>query len=511
MDTKKEKKSFVDKWLSGVEKAINKLPSPFTMFIALFFIVAIFSFIFRNVSVINPSTGETVRVQNFFSQAGLEWILKNMTTNFSGFASLGLVLTMTLGISLCEQVGLVDAVLKKSMGNVSRAMIPYIVALIGTCGNLASDTCSVLVPPLAAIAFLGVGRSPVAGLLCGWISANAGFSANLMIAGTDSLLAGITNTSIKILLGEDTTFLVDSACNWYFMAASTILVTIIIGWCTNHLIEPKLGAYHGETVVSTDDLTPIQLKALKRTGIVLLVYIAIIVAGIAAGPLANQKTGGIVGSVFLSGLIPIILIMFILCGITYGVTTGVIKSERDVTSKFTKAMANMGSFVAFCFAGGQFTALFSWTKLGTIVAIKGAELLQSIGFTGVAFFICFILMTMCINFLMGSGSAKWTILGPVFVPMMMLLGYHPAFIQMLYRIGDSPTNAIAPLGAYLYMSLAVMNEKYDKDMKLGTFIANCIPTVFILQFIWIGFAIVWYLIGLPIGPGVSTLLPAGVL
>ena len=120
-------------------------------------------------------------------------------------------------------------------------------------------------------------------------------------------------------------------------------------------------------------------------------------------------------------------------------------------------------------------------------------------------------MTMCINFLMGSGSAKWTILGPVFVPMMMLLGYHPAFIQMLYRIGDSPTNAIAPLGAYLYMSLAVMNEKYDKDMKLGTFIANCIPTVFILQFIWIGFAIVWYLIGLPIGPGVSTLLPAGVL
>ena len=170
MDTKKEKKSFVDKWLSGVEKAINKLPSPFTMFIALFFIVAIFSFIFRNVSVINPSTGETVRVQNFFSQAGLEWILKNMTTNFSGFASLGLVLTMTLGISLCEQVGLVDAVLKKSMGNVSRAMIPYIVALIGTCGNLASDTCSVLVPPLAAIAFLGVSRSPVAGLLCGWIS-----------------------------------------------------------------------------------------------------------------------------------------------------------------------------------------------------------------------------------------------------------------------------------------------------------------------------------------------------
>ncbi len=513
METTKQKKSLVDRWLNGIEKAINKLPSPFTMFIGLFFIVAILSFIMAKagVAVINPATGEEVVVQNFFSQAGLEWILKNMTTNFSGFASLGLVLTMTLGISLCEQVGLVDSLLKKSMANVSARMVPYVVALIGTCGNLASDTCSVLVPPLAAIAFLGVGRSPVAGLLCGWIAANAGFSANLMVAGTDSLLAGITNTSIKVLLGPDTTFAVDAACNWIFMFASTFLVSIVIGWCTNHLLEPRLGTYHGEAHVSSDPLTEVQNKGLRNAGIVLVLYVALIVFGFVTGPLANPTTGGIVGSLFLSGLIPIILVMFILCGITYGVTVGVIHSERDVSKMFTKAMSNMGSFVAFCFAGGQFTALFSWSKIGTVIAIAGADFLQSIGMTGVGFFVAFIFLTMCINFLMGSGSAKWTILGPVFVPMMMLLGYHPAFIQLLYRIGDSPTNAIAPLGAYLYMALAVMNEKYDKDMQLGTFIANCIPTTMILQVIWVVFAILWYLVGLPIGPGVSTLLPAGIL
>ena len=155
--------------------------------------------------------------------------------------------------------------------------------------------------------------------------------------------------------------------------------------------------------------------------------------------------------------------------------------------------------------------MFSWTKIGTVVAIEGAELLQSVGLTGVPFFVCFIILTMLINFLIVSGSAKWTILGPVFVPMMMLLGYHPAFIQLLYRVGDSPTNAIAPLGAYLYMALAVVNEKYDKDMKLGTFIANCIPTTMILQVIWILFTIAWYLIGLPIGPGVTSALPAGII
>ena len=510
---KNKKGSLMDRFLNVIEYGCNKLPSPFTMFMWLFLFIAFLSLIFSmlGVSVTSPSDGSEVVVQNFFSQEGLSWFLKSVTTNFSGFASLGLVLSMTLGISLCEQVGLVDSLLKKSMANVSAGIVPYVVALIGTCGNLASDTCSVLVPPLAAIAFLGVGRSPVAGLMCGWIAANAGFSANLMIAGTDSLLAGITNTSIQVLLGSDTTFTVDSACNWFFMVASTFLVTIVVGWCTNHLLEPRVGKYHGEAALSKEELTPIQLKGLRNSGIVLLVYVAVIVIGIVAGPLANPETGGIVGSLFLSGLIPIILLMFVLCGIAYGVTTGVIKNERDVTSRFTKAMAGMGSFVAFCFAAGQFTALFNWTKIGTVIAIAGANFLQGVGFTGAPMFVGIIILTILINLFMSSGSAKWTILGPIFVPMLMLLGYHPAFTQLIYRIGDSPTNALAPLSPYLYMCLAVMNEKYDKDMKLGSFLAPCIPTVAAVQVIWIAFLLLWYFVGLPLGPGAPIYLPAGII
>ena len=199
------------------------------------------------------------------------------------------------------------------------------------------------------------------------------------------------------------------------------------------------------------------------------------------------------------------------CGIAYGVTTGVIKNERDVTSRFTKAMAGMGSFVAFCFAAGQFTALFNWTKIGTVIAIAGANFLQGVGFTGAPMFVGIIILTILINLFMSSGSAKWTILGPIFVPMLMLLGYHPAFTQLIYRIGDSPTNALAPLSPYLYMCLAVMNEKYDKDMKLGSFLAPCIPTVAAVQVIWIAFLLLWYFVGLPLGPGAPIYLPAGII
>lgn len=282
MDDSTRKVSLTERLLGGIERACNKLPSPVMLFLDLFVIIAVISWIASvcGFELINPATGKMVTVRNFFSQEGLNWILTNFVKNFVGFASLGLVLTMTVGINLCEQVGLVDALLRKSTGGVNGAILPYVIALIGTCGNLASDTCSVLVPPLGALAFMGAGRSPIVGMFCGWLSANLGFSANLFIAGTDSLLAGITNTSIKILLGPDATFEVDSACNWYFMFCSTILITLIVGWCTNHLIEKRVGPYKGETMLdTTKPLTDLERKGLRKAGIALLVYAVVIVAG----------------------------------------------------------------------------------------------------------------------------------------------------------------------------------------------------------------------------------------
>ncbi len=500
--------------LGAIERVCNKLPSPVTLFVYLFFIVAVISWVasFFNLELINPVTGQTVVARNFFSQAGLEWILVKLVDNFVGFAPMGLVLAMTVGISVCEQTGLVDVLLRRSTRGISGAMLPYVIALIGTCGNLASNTCTVLVPPLGALMFLGAGRNPVAGMICGWMSANIGFTANLFIAGTDSLMAGITNTGIKVLLGEATTFEVDSACNWYFMVASTFLVTFIVGWCTNHMVDRRIGTYQGPVQLDTaKPLTELELKGLRNAGKALLGYVALIVLGIYLGPLANPETGGVIGSLFLRGLIPIILGLFLLCGAVYGMTVGVIKSERDISKMITQAMASMSPFVAVCFAAGQFTALFSWTNLGVLLAIGGADFLKAINLTGIPMFVVTILIVVCINLIMSSASAKWTFLAPVLVPMLMLMGYHPAWIQLLYRIGDSPTNGLTPMGAYIYMCLAVVNEKYDKNMTLGTFIANCIPTALIVQVCWILLAIGWYLLGWPIGPGAPIMLPEGIL
>ena len=505
--------TLMDRFLGGIERVCNKLPSPAMLFVILFIIVAVISWIggMFGLQLENPATHKMVAVRNFFTQEGLDWFLTSMVRNFTGFASLGLVLTMTFGISLCEQVGLVDAFLRRFTRGVSATALPYLIALIGTCGNLASDTCSVLVPPLAALAFLGVGRSPVAGMFCGWISANAGFTANLFIAGTDALLMGITNTAIKVLL-PDTTFAVDSACNWYFMLASTFLCTVVIGWCTNHLIEPRVGEYHGEAHLEMNEpLTDLQKKGMHNSGIALLIYVVIIAAGIYFGPLANPETGGITGGLFLKGLIPIVFFMFLICGITYGCTVGAIKTEKDISTMFTKAMAGMASFTAFCFTAGQFTALFNWTNLGVLLAIAGADVLKAAELTGASMFVGVILITVFINLFMSSGSAKWTVLAPVLVPMLMLMDYHPAWAQLLYRIGDSPTNALTPTSPYLYMCLAIINEKYDKDMKLGSYIAHCIPTIFILQVLWIVFMIAWFYLGYPIGPGAAIHMPAGIL
>lgn len=507
-----KKKPITERILKTIELGCNKLPSPFTMFIFLFIFVAITSAIcsYFNVKVINPSNHEEIAVNNFLSQNGLSWFLDSMTTNFSGFASLGLVLSITLGISLCEQVGLIDSLLHKSVNGFSAALIPYIIAFIGTCGNIASDTCMVIIPPLAAIVFKSMGRNPIKGLMCGWLASNCGYSANLIVSGTDSLLSGITNTSIQVLLGLDTSFSIDSAANWYFMFVSTFLITFIIGWCTNHIIEPEaIISINRKSSIFKSSLTSSQVRGLKNAGITFLVYTAVIIVGIVTGPLKNPKTGGLIGSPFLKGLIPILLLMFILCGCSYGFTTGYLKSEKDVSKCFTKAMSSMGSFIAFCFAAGQFTALFNWTGLGSVLAVGGADCLKKLNFTGSALFVSIILIVIILNLFIGSASAKWTILGPVLVPMLMLLGYHPAWTQLLYRIGDSPSNAMSPLSPFLFMCLSVINEKYDKNMKLGSFLAPCIPTIVIIQVIWIIFALLWFYLKLPLGPDAPIYMPVG--
>ena len=491
-----EKKSLLEKVLGGIEAVCNKLPPPAILFCVLFVIVGIIGAIFSltGITLVNPASGEEVMSANLFSTTGLRWFLSSLVSNFTGFAPLGLVITMTLGIGICEEGGLLITLLKTALKNVPAGLVPYLIAFVGTCGNIASDTAMVVIPPLAAIIYLGVGKHPVVGMINAYAGAQAGFSANLSIAGTDSLLQGLTNQAIAGFI-PDSTFTVDVTCNWFFMFASTFLCAIVIGAVCTYIVEPRMGKYEGEQTESMEQATPQQSAALRKTGIVALIYIAIIVILFFTGPLATDD-GKFIGSPLLNGLIPVLFCFFALCGLVYGYSAG---------------MSAMGGYVLFCFFCGQFQGLFNWTKLGTMLAIAGADFLETIGFTGLPMCVMFILLSAFVNIFLASGSAKWAIFAPIFVPMFMLLGYHPGFTQLCYRLGDSPGNCWTPMSPYIWMVLSVAQVKYMPDLKIGTVIANEIPIAVVLQIAWIIFFIIWALLGIPIGPGVGMALPAGVL
>lgn len=505
-----KKKSFLDSFMNVVEAACNKLPPPTILFCILFLVVAVIGAIctIAGVQLVHPATGDLISSKNLFTVEGLHWFLKSMVSNFTGFGPLGLVLTMTLGIGLCEEAGLLMTLIKTSMKNVPAKLVPYVIVFIGILMNIASDSASVAVPPLAAVVYMGVGKHPVAGLICGYIGAQVGYAANLLPSGTDTLLMGFTNDTLKVFL-PDSGLAVDATCNWFFKAASTFLCCVVIGTVVTKIIEPRFGTYHGE-MEKIEDTTPEQKKGLRSAGIATLIYLLILVVLFVTGPLAAPN-GGLIGSPLLSGLIPVIFVLFTVAAVSYGYAAGTFTCVADIHQGMGRQMSAMGTYVAFCFFCGQFQGLFNWTNLGSISAIAGADFLESIGFTGVPLCVAFIVLCTLVDIFFSSGSAKWAIFAPIFVPMFMLLGYHPAFTQMIYRLADSAGNLFGPTSAYLWMLLSVAQSKYMPEIKIGTIISCNFTVAFILEFFWIIMLVIWMTLGLPVGPGAPIYLPAGMI
>ncbi len=494
------------RFLNHVEKIGNKLPHPFIMFVYLCLIIMAISSIcsLTGVSAVNPATGETVVVQNLFSKAGLQWILTNMIKNFTGFAPLGIVLVITLGTGLAEECGFFFTFLKQVMTGVPGALITAAIVLCGILGNIASDAAFVFLPPIGALIFLSVGRHPLAGLAAGYAGVGAGFTANLLITPQDANLAGITNAAVALINPD---LAINPAANWYFLIASTIVLTILGTLITDKLVEPRLGKYApegGEEQVA--GITALEKRGLRNAGFATLAYLALIfLCVVPQNGILRGADGSILKSPFMSGLIPIIFFLFLVISLAYGKTVGTIQSSKDVPRLMGVAIQKLSGFIVLCFVIGQFVAFFNWSNLGTILAVNGAELLSNIGFTGTPLIICFILFTAFINLFIGSGQAKWAILAPIFIPMLTLLDYSPAFIQMAYRIGDSATNVISPLFTYVAILLAYV-QKYRKDAGIGTLMSLMMPYALIFLAAWIVLLLLWMVAGLPLGPGAAIML-----
>ncbi|MBC2855120.1 AbgT family transporter [Cetobacterium sp. 2A] len=488
-------------FLDWIEKTGNKIPHPFILFFIFAVGIIIISTIANifDVNVTDPVKNEIVKVKSLLSSDGINFMLQSMIKNFTGFSPLGLVLVMTLGIGLAEHVGLVSAFMRNSILNSSPKIITFMIMLIGICGNIASDAAIVIVPVISAIIFLSLGKHPLAGIAVGYAATTAGFSANLIVAGTDALLAGISTEAMKIVNPNVTVSVVS---NWYFMAVSTFLLAIVGTIVTEKIIEPRLGKYTGNKTFKNEAISPVEKSALRWAGIYSLIYILFIVAIVVPKNsfLRNPKTGSLLNSPLLNSIIPLLLFLFLIAGITYGKRVGQIKTAGDIPRHITSAMKDMSSYIVLVFMIGQFIAYFNWSNLGFILAVNGADFLKNMNLKGIPLFLMFIILSSIVNLFIGSGSAKWALLAPIFIPMFYMLGYNPALTQMLYRIGDSTTNVISPLFPYMPIILGLAQE-YDEDYGMGTVISVMMPYTIALLLMWSLMAIVWVYFGIPLGPG----------
>ncbi len=487
--------------LKWIETVGNKLPHPFMLFVYLCGIFMVISVVLAamNVSVTHPVSGENVAVKSLLSQEGIHWILTSALTNFTSFPPLGLVLAMILGIGLAEKVGLIQAVLRAMVSNVPKKLVAYAVVFIGILGNIASDAAIAIIPVMGAMIFLAVGRHPLAGFAAGIAGWGAGFTANIMIAGTDALISGISTQAVQAINPD---LVVTPVANWYFMSASTLILALLGGWITDKFVEPRLGTYTGNAQMSMEPFTDREKHALRVTGITAIIFIAFIAFLVVPenGFLRDPETGGILSGPFIKGIIPIILVFFIMTSVVYGKVVGVIKSSADIPTFMAEMMKSMSGFIVLVFIIAQFVAFFNWTNISVVMAVNGSGFLESINLTGFPAILLFILFVTVMNLFIASGSAMWSMLAPVFIPMFMLLNYNPAFIQVAFRIADSSTNMITPMNAYLPLILAYY-QQYKKDAGIGTYFSTMIPYAFAFLIVWVIQLFIWYMLGLPLGPG----------
>ncbi|WP_436880919.1 AbgT family transporter [Staphylococcus pseudoxylosus] len=501
----KEKPTLINRFLNIVEKVGNRLPDPSILFFLMCLGLAVLTWIisFFPITVKHPGTDDTIAIKSILSSDGLSMILNDAVKNFSEFPALGLVLAVMLGIGVSEKTGYFDKLMIQVVHKAPKKIIIPVIILVGILGNAAGDAATIVLPPLTAMVFIKLGYHPIAGLAMAYASALGGFSANVMIGMSDALLYAFTEPAAKIV--SDNVH-VNVAMNWYFIAASIIVLLPAVYWVTMRFVIPRLGTYDtSNSDIKVDEentgLTPEENKAVFWANISFFAMIALLI--ILAIPqnsfLRNAKTGSLLNDApIINGAGLIILVLFLVPGLVYGIKMKVFHNSKDLGKMLADSMGSMGSFIVIVFFAAQLLAFLEWSNLGVIVAVKGASLLQ--GQNGIVLIVGIILLSALINLLIGSASAKWGILAPIFIPMLMLVGFHPAFTQMLYRIGDSISNPITPMMPYLPLLLSYA-QKYDNNMKLGSLLSSLMPYTIVLSIVWPLFMIIWYLLGWPLGPG----------
>jgi aminobenzoyl-glutamate transport protein len=496
--------SLVAGMLDRIERWGNKLPHPFNLFLLFGLGVLIFSWIAHalGVSVAHPVTGQPIVAVNLLDRQGIQNIITKAVANFTGFAPLGTVLVAMIGVGVAERSGLFAAALRGFVGSVPRWLITAALVFAGVSASLTVDAGYVILVPLGAVLFAQVGRHPIAGLAAAFAGVSGGFSANLFLTPVDPLLAGLTQEAARLY---DKSYVVPATANYYFMVGSTFLLTAIGTGVTNWIVEPRLGSYQAPHEQESSGLGAAERRGLTVAGFTVLFEIILLMLLILPeNALLRDAKGDL--QPFFQGMVVLMAVGFLLPAVGYGLAAGTIKSNRDVGRMIDETLGTMGSYIALAFAASQFVAYFAWSHLGLILAVTGADILRASGLSGISLILLFVFVCAAINLFVASASAKWAVVGPIFVPMLMIMGYSPEVTQGAFRIGDTFTNIITPLMPYMPLVIAFA-QKYQPRIGLGTLMTLMLPYSVAFAIGWTIFLGLWLLLGIPLGPGSGMIYP----
>ena len=491
--------------LSAVERVGNKLPHPFWLFWILSLVLAVASAILYlvGVTVTLPESGETVPVRNLLSLEGLAHAVDSALDNFAGFPPLPVVVVVLMGVAVAERSGLTEALLRSTIVRLPARWVTFAVAFAGTVAHVTFDAAFVILIPLAALAFRAVGRSPVIGIVTAYVSIAAGYNASPLITPSDAILASMTTSAAQIV---DPARVVTPLASYYWNAASSLLVAAVVTVMVELVVRRRplpADETSGDDELPADlTLSPVERRGLRRAGLVaLLIAVAAVAAVLPASSPLRGEGGSLVQSGLLLNIAVVVALLFAATGFAYGRTTGTVSSLGAVPGLMTEGVRVIAPIIVLFFSISQFLAYFTWTRVGSVVAVGGADLLQRLDAPPLVLLVLLVGLVSVVNLLITSGSAMWALISPIVVPMLMYLEISPEVTQTVYRIGDSCTNAVTPMSAYFVLALGYV-QRYRRDAGIGTLVSYTIPIALVLLVAWTLFFVLWYAVGLPLGPGV---------
>ena len=498
------KKGFVNKALDFIEKKGNKLPDPAILFFSLMIGIWIISALLSNVTfdVIDPRSQAPIQVINLLSGTSLAAFLSNMVTTFTGFAPLGIVLVAMLGVGVAEHAGFINAALKSMLSVTPKALLTPMLILVAIVSHTATDAGYVLVIPLGGVIFYAAGRHPLSGIAAAFAGVSGGFSANFVPSGIDPLLQGFTQSAAQII---DPTIELNPLNNWGFTSASTLLI-VLIGWyITDKIVEPRLKTVVVE--VNPDEqpsmkrLLPKEKKAFLVSCLVMLICLIGLYLWSSPVDSALRSEKGELSALsapLMRSIVPLIFIIFLIPGVVYGLISGTFSKSKDIIDSMTKSMSGMSYYIVMAFFCALFIDAFTKSNLGALLAIKGASGLKALALAPEITIVGIILLTASVNLFIGSASAKWALLAPIMVPMLMQLGISPDLTQASYRVGDSVSNIVTPLMPYFPL-VVVYCQKYVKSTGIGTLVSMMIPYSIAFMVLWTIFLLIYWALGIPLG------------